>query len=84
MQSHGASAAGDAFWGVAIGIGLYMFLTLKSRAFTQNGDRPISMGGRPLLYWGLQTGLAMIVVLLLVFGWHVSMSNPVHIRSGGG
>jgi len=82
MQAHGASAAGEVFWATAIGIGLYMGLTLKAGAITQEGTRPISTRSRPLLYWTVQAGLAIVVVVLLVIGWQVSTNHPVTIRSG--
>jgi hypothetical protein len=69
MFSRGVSAPGTAFWGIAVGVILFMALMLKSGEFPFSGSRTIRVSHQPKLYWLMIAVLALVAVLLLVLGW---------------
>ena len=80
---HGASAAGAPLWVIAAGLAVFMFIALKSGAFSLT-DRTIDCREQPARYWGLMGVLAAALVALIIVGWIANTHLPVHVTSGGG
>ena len=75
MHSNGHSAPGMWAWGLAVGLGLYIGLTIRGRVFYLVG-RTIDARKQPVVFWLAMAGLTVPAVGLLALGWHQLTTTP--------
>jgi hypothetical protein len=77
MQAHGASAGGAALWSVAVAIGLYMFLIVRSGAPELSSAR-LDRQHHPARFWALVGTMIFAEAALLWGGWFLATHSRPH------
>ena len=68
-QAEGWTAAGTPLWIIAVAVGLYILLSLRSGAFAISSSARLKRESHPLLFWALVGATAALEAALVWGGW---------------